>query len=80
MCPLNDLLPQELLPKDVTHGWIERVFSQCGSIVYISLPRYKSTYHPKGFAFVEFETVEQALKAKEVSDVTASVSSRKADT
>ncbi|XP_031440573.1 la-related protein 7 isoform X1 [Clupea harengus] len=56
----------ELLPKDVTHGWIERVFSQCGSIVYISLPRYKSTYHPKGFAFVEFETVEQALKAKEM--------------
>ncbi|XP_062372711.1 la-related protein 7 isoform X2 [Sardina pilchardus] len=56
----------ELLPKDVTHSWIERVFSHCGSIVYISIPRYKSTGQPKGFAFVEFETVEQALKAIEV--------------
>ncbi|XP_048092502.1 la-related protein 7 isoform X2 [Alosa alosa] len=56
----------ELLPKDVTHSWIERVFSHCGSIVYISIPRYKSTGQPKGFAFVEFETVEQALKAIEM--------------
>lgn len=33
----------ELLPKDVTHGWIERVFSKCGNVVYVSVPRYKST-------------------------------------
>lgn len=60
-------LLQELLPKDVTHGWIERVFGQCGTTVYVSIPRYKATAHPKGFAFVEFETAEQAQKAIEVS-------------
>ncbi|KAM3857691.1 LOW QUALITY PROTEIN: la-related protein 7 [Diretmus argenteus] len=53
----------ELLPKDVTHGWIERVFTKCGNVVYISIPRYKSTGDSKGFAFVEFEREEQAQKA-----------------
>lgn len=56
----------ELLPKDVTHNWIERVFSKCGNVVYISIPRYKSTGDSKGFAFVEFEKEEQALKAIEM--------------
>ncbi|NXX79578.1 LARP7 protein, partial [Urocolius indicus] len=55
----------ELLPKNVDHSWIERVFGKCGNVVYISIPRYKSTGDPKGFAFVEFETKEQAEKAIE---------------
>ncbi|KAM9236533.1 la-related protein 7 [Leptosomus discolor] len=55
----------ELLPKNVNHGWIERVFGKCGNVVYVSIPRYKSTGDPKGFAFVEFETKEQAEKAIE---------------
>ncbi|KAG9274210.1 la-related protein 7 [Astyanax mexicanus] len=56
----------ELLPKDVTHVWIERVFSKCGNVVYISIPRYKISESPKGFAFVEFETDAQAQKAIEM--------------
>ncbi|XP_059211424.1 la-related protein 7 [Centropristis striata] len=56
----------ELLPKDVTHSWIERVFTKCGNVVYISIPRYKSTGDAKGFAFIEFETEEQAHKAIEM--------------
>lgn len=56
----------ELLPKTVTHLWVERVFSRCGNVVYVSIPRYKSTGHPKGFGFVEFETEEQAQKAVEM--------------
>ncbi|XP_051563767.1 la-related protein 7-like [Myxocyprinus asiaticus] len=56
----------ELLPRTVNHLWVERVFSKCGNVVYVSIPRYKSTGHPKGFAFVEFETEEQAQKAIEV--------------
>ncbi|XP_053715911.1 la-related protein 7 [Synchiropus splendidus] len=56
----------ELLPRDVNHSWMERVFTKCGNVVYISIPRYRSTGDPKGFAFVEFETVEQAQKAIEM--------------
>ncbi|KFP03663.1 La-related protein 7, partial [Calypte anna] len=55
----------ELLPKNVSHSWIERVFGKCGNVVYISIPRYRTTGDPKGFAFVEFETKEQAEKAIE---------------
>lgn len=57
---------KELLPKDVTHSWIERVFTKCGNVVYVSIPRYRSTGDSKGFAFVEFEKEEQAQKAIEV--------------
>ncbi|KAM9501166.1 la-related protein 7 [Clarias gariepinus] len=56
----------ELLPKDVTHVWIERVFSKCGNVVYVSIPRYRSTGDSKGFAFVEFKTEAQAQKAIEM--------------
>ncbi|KAF0029371.1 hypothetical protein F2P81_018476 [Scophthalmus maximus] len=56
----------ELLPKDVTHSWIERVFTKCGNVVYVSIPRYKSSGDSKGFAFVEFENEEQAQKAIEM--------------
>ncbi|XP_072315380.1 la-related protein 7 [Eucyclogobius newberryi] len=56
----------ELLPRDVSHSWVERVFSKCGNVVYISIPRYKSTGDSKGFAFVEFEKTEQARKAIEM--------------
>ncbi|TSK82193.1 La-related protein 7 [Bagarius yarrelli] len=62
----NSEVLEELLPKDVTHVWIERVFSKCGSVVYISIPRYKSTGDSKGFAFVEFKTQSQAQKAIEM--------------
>ncbi|KAK2101127.1 La- protein 7 [Saguinus oedipus] len=55
----------ELLPKNVNHSWIERVFGKCGNVVYISIPHYKSTGDLKEFAFVEFETKEQAAKVIE---------------
>lgn len=50
----------------MTHSWIERVFTKCGNVVYVSIPRYKSSGDSKGFAFVEFEKEEQAQKAIEV--------------
>ncbi|XP_051570545.1 la-related protein 7-like isoform X2 [Myxocyprinus asiaticus] len=56
----------ELLPRTVNHLWVERVFNKCGNVIYVSIPRYKSTGHPKGFAFVEFETEEQAQNAIEM--------------
>ncbi|XP_061565573.1 la-related protein 7 [Cololabis saira] len=56
----------ELLPKDVTHSWIERVFTKCGNVVYVSIPRYRTSGDPKGFAFVEFENEDQAQKAIEM--------------
>lgn len=59
-------LSQDLLPKNVNHSWIERVFGKCGNVVYVRIPHYRSTRYARGFAFVEFETEEQAVKAIEV--------------
>lgn len=49
------------------------MFTKCGNVVYVSVPRYKTTGHSKGFAFIEFETEEEAQKAIEVRCKDASV-------
>ncbi|CAD5122348.1 DgyrCDS10785 [Dimorphilus gyrociliatus] len=53
----------EPLPPGVKHDWIKELFSRFGNVVYVSLPRFKSTGDLKGFGFVEFETVEAATRA-----------------
>ncbi|XP_060075316.1 la-related protein 7-like isoform X2 [Ylistrum balloti] len=55
----------ECLPHHVDHTWVKRIFSACGEVLYVSIPRYKTTGDSKGFAFVEFDTVEAAKKACE---------------
>ncbi|KAH9495793.1 hypothetical protein Btru_013338 [Bulinus truncatus] len=53
----------EDLPPQANHLWVRNIFSKCGKVVYISLPVYKTTKQIKEFAFVEFETAEEATKA-----------------
>ncbi|XP_022091380.1 la-related protein 7-like [Acanthaster planci] len=53
----------ENLPHNVDHDMLQKAFSPCGIIDYISLPRYKKTGDPKKFAFIEFATPEGAVKA-----------------
>ena len=56
----------ESLPSTANHDWLRDTFSAYGDIVYTSLPRYQSTGDLKGFAFVEFQTIESAEKACKV--------------
>ncbi|XP_042887901.1 la-related protein 7-like [Penaeus japonicus] len=55
----------ENIPAHVDHDWVRQIFSQYGVIDYISLPRYKHSCRPKGFAFVEFQSPEMADLALE---------------
>lgn len=55
----------ENIPSHVDHDWVRQVFAQYGTIDYISLPRYRRSGRPKGFAFVEFKTPEMASSALE---------------
>ena len=48
------------LPPDANHEWLGNLFSRYGTVAYVSIPRYKSNRKIKGFAFVEFDTVEEA--------------------
>ncbi|KAK6187432.1 hypothetical protein SNE40_005463 [Patella caerulea] len=56
----------ECLPRNVDHDWMKRVFSECGVVNYVSLPKFKSTGDTKGFGFIEFETRKAADKACEL--------------
>nr|XP_033196841.1 la-related protein 7 [Bombus vancouverensis nearcticus]XP_033196842.1 la-related protein 7 [Bombus vancouverensis nearcticus]XP_033196844.1 la-related protein 7 [Bombus vancouverensis nearcticus]XP_033196845.1 la-related protein 7 [Bombus vancouverensis nearcticus] len=56
------------LPPDTDHETLSSIFSQYGQVVYVSIPRFKNNKKIKGFAFVEFDTIESAkncLKAFE---------------
>ena len=48
------------------HIWVKQVFNEFGRVVYVSLPRYKSTRDLKGFGFVEYQTKEDAQRACKV--------------
>lgn len=51
-------------------GWqdLKDVFSEHGNVAYSKVVTDRETGKSKGFGFVEFETVEDAVKAKEALD------------
>jgi len=51
-----------------TQGEVEELFAQAGSIREVFLPADRATGRPRGFAFVEFETEEEAVRAIEKFD------------
>ncbi|KAG8226911.1 hypothetical protein J437_LFUL007772 [Ladona fulva] len=53
----------ENLPLDAKHDWLSDVFSVYGKVAYVSIPKYRQSGKIKGFAFVEFESVEAANRA-----------------
>ncbi|MEJ2086387.1 MAG: RNA-binding protein [Acidobacteriota bacterium] len=51
-------------PK-LTRRDLEKFFSEAGDVVAVSIPLDRETREPRGFAFVEFRTSEQATEAIE---------------
>lgn len=52
----------ERIPIDMTHDGLSKIFSRFGNVQYVSIPKYKHNKMIKGFAFVEFDTIEAAQK------------------
>ncbi|CAG9119577.1 unnamed protein product [Plutella xylostella] len=50
----------ESIPVTASREWLERVFSEYGTVAYISLPKFKDSQRIKGYAFVEFNSPEDA--------------------
>ncbi|CAG9763148.1 unnamed protein product [Ceutorhynchus assimilis] len=53
----------EHIRTDATHESLIQIFSDFGKVVYVSIPKYKHNKNNKGFAFIEYETEEQAQAA-----------------
>jgi len=56
----------EEFPTNIDHEWLKTIFTTCGTVNYVSLPKYKHNSQVKGFAFIEFSTSEEAHKACQV--------------
>lgn len=61
------LYEQERLPPHASIEWITSIFSEYGTVAYVSLPKFKDATRIKGFAFVEFCDSDSAAKALKVS-------------
>ncbi|XP_018567612.1 la-related protein 7 [Anoplophora glabripennis] len=53
----------ENIKADANHEWLTQVFSEFGTVVYVSIPKYKQNKGNKGFAFVEFDNETEAMAA-----------------
>eukprot|EP01028_Stygiella_incarcerata_P000850 TRINITY_DN1134_c0_g1_i1.p1 TRINITY_DN1134_c0_g1~~TRINITY_DN1134_c0_g1_i1.p1 ORF type:complete len:336 (+),score=97.10 TRINITY_DN1134_c0_g1_i1:107-1114(+) len=58
----------ETFPSNTKHEDVENIFTSCGRVVYVSLPRFKESQSIKGFAFVEFENEISAERAAVVKN------------
>jgi RNA recognition motif-containing protein len=56
------------LSYTTTEASLRELFSKAGTIVSISIPTDRATNQPRGFAFVEMETADAALKAIKMCD------------
>lgn len=59
----NCTLYVERIKVDATHEWLASIFSEFGTVTYVAIPKYKHNKVNKGFAFVEFETEDEASEA-----------------
>ena len=66
MCNYNSFSFKEHLPSDATIEWVTKVFSEFGTVAYVSLPKFRDGVKIKGFAFVEFNDPESAVIAIKV--------------
>lgn len=53
----------ENIKSDANHESLSQIFSDFGKVLYVSIPKYKHNKANKGFAFIEYETEEQAQEA-----------------
>lgn len=59
------------MPPNSTHESVKALFKQFGDVVYVSLPKYRTSGRIKEFAFVEFadkNSVEQCINAFRLFD------------
>lgn len=54
------------LPFDASEAALREMFAQAGNIRSITIPMDRMSNRPRGFAFVEMETSEEASKAIEL--------------
>lgn len=61
----------EQMPPLADLQWVHSIFSEFGAIAYVSLPKFRGQSRNKGFAFVEFQDVDSAIKAVEVYPISS---------
>ena len=55
-------------PEECTHEHLATILRRAGRIKHVSLPKYSESKLPKGFAFVEFQSPDDAQNAVDMFD------------
>ncbi|MCS7054810.1 MAG: RNA-binding protein [Thermoflexales bacterium] len=56
------------LPFDTSESALRALFTQAGAIVSVTIPLDRMTSRPRGFAFVEMQTADEASRAIRMFD------------
>ena len=65
---MENIIFQENLPLKVTNESLKKHFEKkFGRVCYISMPKFKTSFQLKGFAFIEFEEKSCAKEAVKVT-------------
>jgi RNA recognition motif-containing protein len=62
-------LPFEIGGKPIAEAALHDLFGKFGEVVDVQVMRDSVTKRPRGYAFVEFETEEEAKQALDMNDV-----------
>ena len=65
---MNNKLYVGNLPFDTSEGALRQLFTQAGNIVSVTIPMDRMSNRPRGFAFVEMGTADEANKAIRMFD------------
>lgn len=58
----------ERFPEECTHEHLATIFRRAGHVKHVSIPKYAESKVNKGFAFIEFQTPEEAQAAVDMFD------------
>lgn len=53
----------ENFPENITHDQLAQIFKRAGHIKHVSMPKYSGSDKSKGFAFIQYNTPEEAKEA-----------------
>ena len=60
----------ERYPEELSHEQLASIFQRAGKIKHVSMPKYKDSKQPKGFAFILFSSPDEAQAAVDAFDNT----------
>ena len=69
----NCMVYIERFPEELTNDQLVMIFKRAGHVKHVSMPKYKNSSQSKGFAFIQYQSPEEAQTAVDMLENTIPV-------